>query len=87
MFLLVPPQLVLGTSPSLFNQCLISEKYLSVGFVFRLQNLLGMPGEEAQLSTSTVTEETDTELGRLSTLTLWTEIFRKQSEKMKAFSG
>ena len=28
-----------------------------------------MPGEEAQLSTSTVTEDTETELGRLSTLT------------------
>ena len=59
----------------------LGSKYLSVGFVLRLQNLLGMPGEEAQLSTSTVTEETDTELGRLSTLTLLTEKFGKQSEK------
>ena len=36
----------------------------------KVENLRGIPGEEAQLSTSTVTEETDTELGRLSTLTL-----------------
>ena len=34
-------------------------------------DLRGMPGEEAQLSTSTVTEDTETELGRLSTLTFW----------------
>ena len=30
VFLLVPPQLVLGTSPSLFNQCLISEKRMEL---------------------------------------------------------
>ena len=65
----------------------LRSKYLSVGFVKRLQNLLGMPGEEAQLSTSTVTEETDTELGRLSTLTLWTENFENNQKKMKAYSG
>ena len=35
----------------------------------KIYHLRGMPGDEAQLSTSTVTEETDTELGRLSTLT------------------
>ena len=35
----------------------------------KIDHLRGMPGDEAQLSTSTVTEETDTELGRLSTLT------------------
>ena len=40
------------------------------GRFVKVENLRGIPGEEAQLSTSTVTEETDTELGRLSTLTL-----------------